>query len=345
MVLDNRELAFLLWLGVAVVIVVWYPNTREHLPGLLKHVFASKLTIIFAGVVLWALATVWLLWSVGAWSSSLASETIFWLLGPGIALVFGIGIGTRRDSDEFLLTTFKQVVVLTIVVEFVINLYPLPLLGEILLVPILFLLFGAEALAETRSEHRAALAPIRAVIAIIGFGLLFYTFWRVQQESEEFAAADNVRLLFLPLLLTLCFIPLLYGLDLLFSYEAAFLRIRLATEDRRRRRRARLGLLSVFGPRTAGLRAFTPCWGNQLTRADSLSATRSEATEFRAWAKERRLAPKREAERLERYAGVEGVDDEGRQLDQREFKETKKALQSLATAQMGWYRNRGGRYR
>ena len=38
------------------------------------------------------------------------------------------------------------------------------------------------------------------------------------------------------------------------------------------------------------------------------------------------------------------TDAEGRRLDRREFKETTEALKYLATCQMGWYRNRGGRY-
>lgn len=42
---------------------------------------------------------------------------------------------------------------------------------------------------------------------------------------------------------------------------------------------------------------------------------------------------------------MQGTDDDGRQLDQREFEETRRALRWLATCQMGWYRNRGGRYR
>jgi len=50
-------------------------------------------------------------------------------------------------------------------------------------------------------------------------------------------------------------------------------------------------------------------------------------------------------DRLKRYVGLDGVGDDDRRLDQREFKETKDALQALATAQMGWYRNRGGLYR
>lgn len=52
-----------------------------------------------------------------------------------------------------------------------------------------------------------------------------------------------------------------------------------------------------------------------------------------------------EREREERYAGSKECDEFGQRLDQREFKETKNALQRLAGMQMGWYRNRGGRYR
>ena len=44
--------------------------------------------------------------------------------------------------------------------------------------------------------------------------------------------------------------------------------------------------------------------------------------------------------RLWRYAGVDGIDSEGRRLDCREFKETMKALRWLATCHMGHYRKR-----
>jgi hypothetical protein len=50
-------------------------------------------------------------------------------------------------------------------------------------------------------------------------------------------------------------------------------------------------------------------------------------------------------DRLKRYAGVDGTNEEGKRLDQREFAETKEALQWLASCHMGWYRNHGGQYR
>jgi hypothetical protein len=50
------------------------------------------------------------------------------------------------------------------------------------------------------------------------------------------------------------------------------------------------------------------------------------------------------ADRLVRYAGVDGVDDEGCRLDRREFDETTTTLLRLATCHMGWY-DRQSRYK
>jgi hypothetical protein len=53
---------------------------------------------------------------------------------------------------------------------------------------------------------------------------------------------------------------------------------------------------------------------------------------------------RRRREREELYAGSSEVDENGRRLDDREFGETKRALQWIYTCQVGWYRN-DGRYR
>jgi len=50
-------------------------------------------------------------------------------------------------------------------------------------------------------------------------------------------------------------------------------------------------------------------------------------------------------QRLIDNIGVVGTDESGRQLDQREFRETRDALRFLATCHMGHYQNRGQRYR
>jgi hypothetical protein len=67
--------------------------------------------------------------------------------------------------------------------------------------------------------------------------------------------------------------------------------------------------------------------------------------DFREREKAKARAAIEKQENLQRHAGVDGEDEEGRRLDRREFKETTDALRWLGTCQMGWHRNRGGRYR
>ena len=56
-------------------------------------------------------------------------------------------------------------------------------------------------------------------------------------------------------------------------------------------------------------------------------------------------AERKRADDLRRFAGVSGTDEDGRQLDRREFAETIDALEWVATCQSGWYQNRtGGKY-
>jgi hypothetical protein len=47
------------------------------------------------------------------------------------------------------------------------------------------------------------------------------------------------------------------------------------------------------------------------------------------------------AARLVQYAGVKGVDDDGKVLDQREIKDTREALRWIETCHLGHYNNRG----
>ena len=83
----------------------------------------------------------------------------------------------------------------------------------------------------------------------------------------------------------------------------------------------------------------------RLSAASTFSAVRQVIGEFRQQQQETVRAAATEQERLRRYAGSDGTDEEGRRLDRREFKETIDALLTIHTCQIGWYQNRGEGYR
>lgn len=74
-----------------------------------------------------------------------------------------------------------------------------------------------------------------------------------------------------------------------------------------------------------------------MAEARSFGAARMVAAEFRLSLRDKEEDQRRSEERLRAYARVPGADEEGRQLDQREFDVTRYVLQWLATVQMGCY--------
>lgn len=66
--------------------------------------------------------------------------------------------------------------------------------------------------------------------------------------------------------------------------------------------------------------------------------------DFRYAQQEAARAEAEAQERLIRFAGVDGADENGRRLDRRKFVETVSALRWLSTCMMGWYRQ-GNQYR
>jgi hypothetical protein len=87
-------------------------------------------------------------------------------------------------------------------------------------------------------------------------------------------------------------------------------------------------------------------WGRQLIEAPSLRAKLRVIRELRGRIRRDEEEKRLKADDLVRYAGYRGTDEEGRRLDRREFAETIRALETLSTAHMGWYRkDPAGRYK
>jgi hypothetical protein len=181
-------------------------------------------------------------------------------------------------------------------------------------------------------------------LGIAGLAVLIGTgAWLV----EHWASLDKTELLLsfaLPIWLTLASLPFVFLFSLYATYETTFVRIDLAAnEDKNARRRAKAALIASFHLRNRALYAFTGKAPGELANATSWGEARRIIAYQRAEARVREAKEDLAAKKLIRYAGVSGTDWKGRPLDQREFEETKHALDMLATFHQA--QHRGGRYR
>lgn len=341
---NARQFATLIWLAIVATGALSQPSIRSSVKGLGRAAEDLKIIIPLLALMAWVAALTFGGSLVNLWTVALTTDTMFWFVGSALVLLFNLERVTKKEG--FFRRTALGTLGATALAEFFVNeLFVFSLPVELVILPVLSFLVMISVFAENKPEYRPAKRLVDAVIGAVGIGLATYIIYRVVTEWDVIEKAHTLRTFALPIWLMLGVLPFLYFVSLYSNYELAFTWIDFRADAEGSRWRAKLALLLRLHGRTRHVGAFTMYWGKEMGSTSSFREAWRVAGKFLAWAQEKEDTKGEKNDRLTRYAGVNGVDEEGLRLDQREFDETKKALQALAGAQMGWYRNRGGRYR
>lgn len=340
--INNREWALLIWLVVLGVVALLVPKLRASLASVVKAAAQPAILISIVALVSYVGGVVFLGWLAGLWETDLVVDTVVWLFGPAFGLLLSMSrVGDPSFFGRAVLTTIR----VTVLIEFLVNLFVFSLPVELILQPVLTFLVLLSAVAGMKQEFQSVRRGLDVLLALIGMGLTAYVVYRLVRDWETFEPLGSLRLLVLPVWLTLTVIPFIYLYGAFAIYQAAFMRMAGVGRESEPQWRARLGLVSVLHFRLRLVGEFHGYWASQAASAKSLGHARQAVKGFLSTRREEARAKKEKDDRLIEFAGVFGVDDEGRQLDQREFEETRRSLLALSTSQMGWYHNHGGRYR
>jgi hypothetical protein len=267
---------------------------------------------------------------------------VLWCVFVGLGMA--IGIVTSDEPHLYLRRSLVSAVGGVALLEFYLNLEPFPVAVELLLQPAVVILVAVILVARRRSAPEVSVLAGRALVLVGGFALAWVSARLILSPETDWVAIGRSWVLVVGL--TLAALPLVWAFGLLVAYESAWLHVARFTSDRHARLRSAAALLLALHVRIDTVQGFAGLvWPRELASAESFSAARDVMVRFQeSFRVERALARKRIVD-LEPFAGVDGTDDAGRRLDRREFAETRAALRWLATAQMGWFRNRGRRYR
>lgn len=349
--LDNREWATLIWLAVLVVVVLSVKKARAGLRNPLRA-FAKPRILIVVGLLIGYVAfEAWLGSLVSLWSWDLLKETVVWFIVTGFVLLLNISKVTKER--HYLRNRIGAVVGISVFLEFLTNLFVLPLVAELLLQPFAGVVAVVGVVAARKAEHRPAKLLAEGILAALGLGLLAYNIQQIIVRWENLDGQAILLELALPIWMTIGLLPFIYAVSLYSDYELAFGWIKFDNQGTRwSRLRAKIVLVVRLNIRVRTVQRFDIYWGKQIAETPSFKAAWNVVSRFHQAQKDRKRrkeakeqAAAAEQERLKRYAGIDGTDDRGRRLDRREFNETADVLRRLAMWQRGWYTNQGGQYR
>lgn len=341
--IDNRESALLIWLGVVLALLLLNGKLRPSLSQAVRLVLNPVIVVPVLLMATWVGCLVLAAAHFGWWEVPLATDTTVWFFGTALALIFNVTEALREE--RLFRRTILSAVKVAVPVAVFINLYVFSLAFELILLPALTVLLMLSVVAGSEQRFSGVKALIDTVLALAGFALFAYVVFQIVTDWQEFDKSGALRKFALPLWLTISIVPFVYLFSLYVAYDGAFKWIDFATDEHRQRRRAKLALAWRLRVRTQDIAAFTVYWAKQAAASTSFRDASQVIDDFRASRQVDQRAKAEAQDRLRQYAGVDGVDEDGARLDQREFKQTRDALRMLATAQMGWYNNRGGRYR
>jgi hypothetical protein len=335
---NNRQIAILFWLAVLLVSAATRAEFRPALRQAFKAVTHPEFAVMLIWFLVWEAAGLWAAMQVGLWDPNLAADSAFWMVGSGLVLF--VDFTKVSKIRGFLRKKALGLLSLALVLQGLIDAIVFPLPIELIGQPILGLAVILLVVAKREEKYRLATSLLNGLLFLVGVAVLVHIVSTLTIGWSQLDHRNVVLQVLLPFWSTLWLLPLVYGFSVLSEYQSAFIRLDWKSNmSLWARLRARFVLLTGFHKNVHEVASFGGRWQQDLAAATSLREARSVVRDFRATQREKARAEAEAKERLVRFAGVDGVGDDGRRLDRREFKETKDALRWLASCMMGWYRN------
>lgn len=227
--LDNREFATSIWIGLFIVWCITKPDIRKSSSSLLSAVVARPILIAFSLAVAYLLAITLVLRHFDLWTLKQFKITVLWFFVAGIPALSDIPNISKKPT--LLKTAAAKNFKITLLLDFFINLFKLPLLAELIFVPLTALLGGMLAVAQGDDKYAPVQKFLNGIFIAIGIGLIAFESYKVLTSLETISNFDTLRDFVLPIIYNVVFIPLLWAMSIYAAYESVFCRLRFVMKD------------------------------------------------------------------------------------------------------------------
>lgn len=333
--LSTRETAGLIWLGLLLLVALSHGPTRRSVPPVLRSFNQPIILAVFGVYIAWIGGGVYLAYLAGVWNPSMLGPTIVWTLLAGMPLIFAM---TKAAKDpRWLLDQLRALIAVTVLLGFMVNVRTFHLVVEFVLHGFIGFLVVLTTVASIRPEHRVVETVFNSLLGIIGLLLVGYGLIYL---VSAWAYTDWHQLtigLLMPLWLGAWATVFVAVLGFYSNLERIFRLMSLENPSWIGRfwRILPLALRAGLSPRT--IRNCNGYWYNKIASASGLWEARQVVGEFLQYRADSDARESAAAQKLIDNAGLKGADEEGAQLDQREFKETWEALETIMLWFHGWY--------
>jgi hypothetical protein len=342
--ITNRELVGVILLAAMLLLAMSKGGreVRSSLKDVARAAASRSIVVPLLLYVAWVLAALWPAARVGLWTDALWKPTILWLVLSGSGLLFNLSDAIEKPG--FFKSAFVRTVQITAVLEFFAALKSFPFWLELPSPSVAVLAVGVSIVAGRSEDQESARRVADGYLVFFGVAAVSWSLYFLIRDWDTVDRALLLREFLLPLWLTPVALVYMYGFAVVAAHQQSWKRLRIWKREGPLWRQ-RLGILLRCNIRLGAHRLVRGRALPEIARSGGLRETWKAINDSERRRQEEQDAASEAQRRLEDNAGLVGLDGDGRQLDQREFAETRAALRWLGTCQMGHYRSRGGEYK
>ena len=240
-ILNNREWALVIWFFIFVLFALFSPkmkNVRESFKQVLNAFFVKAIITTVVAMIIYVTLIVFGLFKIGLWDLNQFKDTIIWAIFVGSLSLFKIN--SIEKDPHFFRNLVLDNLKLTAIVKFVLDFYTFGLFVELMLVPFSVVLGGMLALAQYDEKYHQVRKFINGIMVVLGVILIYHSIYMLVSNFGEFAKKQTIYDFYVPPLLTFLYLPFLFIMKVLITYEQVFLRLQYLIKNLKLRRFAKI---------------------------------------------------------------------------------------------------------
>lgn len=177
---------------------------------------------------------------------------------------------TSRDDESILRSVFVDNVKLVVFLEFLVGTYVMPLPAELVFVPFVTFVVMLDTVAKLDVKNAAVAKITTFVLTVIGVTILGFSASRAIGDFRNLGSMNTVRTIAFPPLMSIAFVPFIYALVVIATYESVFIRLAIGREKSPEVvRYAKRRIISHCGLSLRRLRAFAKRPPFEMTQVES----------------------------------------------------------------------------
>ena len=223
-IFSTRELSLIIWIAIGLLIGLYSKSFRSLLKQLILTFLKSRILPVFLLFSIYTISLIYLFGMFHLWDITLLKDTIFWFISVALLLFFTIN---NAKNTGFFKKAFIETFKLTIVIEYIVNLYTFNLIVELMLFPILLIMFIIPVVTESNPNQKQLGEKIKSLSSFFGLIIFIIIIIKSVIEFNVLASINNIYSFLLPLIMTMLILAFLYFLALFINYEELWTRIKI----------------------------------------------------------------------------------------------------------------------